>query len=105
MAEKRLIDKEALLSDIELTITESGCVNHEREIIDCVKYAPTIDAVAVVRCRECKIKDTEECPMSECEEYKPYNYRWVTDPKAEYCSYGKPECGSKMDAEKESEGK
>ena len=40
----RLIDADALLSDIERTIEESGCVNHESEIMDCVRYAPTIDA-------------------------------------------------------------
>ena len=45
----RMIDKDALLSDIEHTIEESGCVNHEGEIMDCVRYAPTIAAVPVVR--------------------------------------------------------
>ena len=49
----RLVDKDALLSDIERTIEESGCVNHEGEIIDCVRYAPIIDATPVVRCKEC----------------------------------------------------
>ena len=44
----RTIDKDALLSDIERTIVESGCVNHEGEIMDCVRYAPTIEAVPVV---------------------------------------------------------
>ena len=45
----RLIDADALLSDIERTIEESGCVNHESEIMDCVRYAPTVDAAPVVR--------------------------------------------------------
>ena len=39
----RLIDADALLIDIENTIKESGCVNHENEIMDCVEYAPTTD--------------------------------------------------------------
>ena len=50
----RLIDKDALLSDIERTIEESGCVNHEGEIMDCVWYAPSVDAVQVCRCRDCR---------------------------------------------------
>ena len=45
----RMIDKDALLSDIERTIEESGCVNHEGEIMDCVRYAPEVDAGPVVR--------------------------------------------------------
>ena len=49
----RLIDADALLSDIERTIEESGCVNHEGEIMDCVRYAPEVDVVPVVRCGEC----------------------------------------------------
>ena len=45
----RMIDKDALLSDIERTIEESGCVNHEGEIMDCIRYASEVDAVPVVR--------------------------------------------------------
>ena len=45
----RMIDKDALLSDIERTIEESGCVNHEGEIMDCVRCASEVDAVPVVR--------------------------------------------------------
>jgi len=44
----RLIDQDALLQDISKTIEESGCVYHESEIMDCVRYAPTIDAEPVV---------------------------------------------------------
>lgn len=45
----RMIDKDALLSDIACAIEESGCVNHEGEIMDCVRYAPEVDAAPVVR--------------------------------------------------------
>lgn len=41
----RLIDADDLLADIEKTIEESGCVNHEGEIMDCIEYAPTINPV------------------------------------------------------------
>ncbi len=45
----RLIDADALLSDIERSIEASGCVNHEGEIMDCIRYASEVDAVPVVR--------------------------------------------------------
>jgi len=43
------ISREAVLADIEQTIENSGCVNHEREIIDCVRYASAADVVPVHR--------------------------------------------------------
>ena len=38
----RLIDVDALIADIHITIDNSGCVNHEKEIMDCVIYADII---------------------------------------------------------------
>ena len=32
-------------------------------LIELIEKAPTIDAVPVVRCRECKHRSTEDCPM------------------------------------------
>ena len=82
----RTIDKDALLSDIERTIGESGCVNHEGEIMDCVRYAPTIDAVPAVRCNECKYysapvvaRDTGLCLWADRDE--------LAAPDG-YCSHG-----------------
>lgn len=43
------ISRESVLADIEQTIEDSGCVNHEREIIDCVRYADAADVAPVVR--------------------------------------------------------
>ena len=37
------ISRESVLADIEQTIENSGCVNHESEIIDCVRYADAAD--------------------------------------------------------------
>lgn len=45
----RLIDADATLSDIERTIEASGCVNHEEEMMDCIRYAPTIAAAPGVQ--------------------------------------------------------
>lgn len=41
----RLIDIDALLEDIRITIEQSGCVNHEDEIMDCIISAPIIDPI------------------------------------------------------------
>jgi hypothetical protein len=81
----RLIDADALLSDIERTIVESGCVNHEGEIMDCVRYASEVDAVPVVRCGECdrRIKSADLTNTVLC--------GWlhkITMNKDDFCSYG-----------------
>lgn len=81
----RLIDADALLSDIAKTIEESGCVNHESEIIDCIEYAnvvdPVIHAVWVGRweCSNCG-----HCANVEHSEWQ-------------YC----PNCGAKIEMEGE----
>lgn len=46
------ISRESVLAGIEQTIENSGCVNHEREIIDCVRYGSAADVVEVVRCNK-----------------------------------------------------
>lgn len=86
-----LIDRANLLAEIQLAIEDSGCVNHEREIIDCVRYAPTIDAVQVVRCKDCTNRNTCVCPLE-------YAIRWGIGNDElhddDFCSYGE-----RMDAD------
>ena len=60
----RLIDADAFLkyilsSGIGKTIIEYS----ESDIGYMIRKRPTIDAVPVVRCRECKHRYTENCPM------------------------------------------
>ena len=45
------ISRESVLADIEQTIENSECVNHESEIIDCVRYADAADVAEVVHAR------------------------------------------------------
>ena len=61
MAEKRLIDVNALTDEVEGICEDSftfRCYQHAREfakaVADAVKTAPTVDAVEVVRCKDCK---------------------------------------------------
>ena len=51
-----LINREALLSYADLW---ASCGEHytEEDVIMMIKPAPTVDAVPVVRCRECKFRD------------------------------------------------
>ena len=62
-----LINREVLLSfekmDADLCAT---CGEHHtaEDVIMMIKTAPTVDAVPVVRCRECKKKNKKKCPMT-----------------------------------------
>jgi len=74
------ISRATVLSDIEQTIENSGCVNHEREIIDCVRYADAADVAPVVRCKDCRfyeVKQSKLCDM----------HNRAAD-ENDYCSYG-----------------
>lgn len=89
----RLIDADALLSDIERTIEESGCVNHESEIMDCVRYAPTVDAAPVVRGEwEPIFKGADTCKCSVCKRkgFSDSDFGFIATP---YC----PNCGAEME--------
>lgn len=54
----RLIDADALNLDYEVDMADDWKTAHE--IANVVKYAPTIDAVEVVRCRDCKHYDPSD---------------------------------------------
>ena len=99
--ERQLIDREALLSfekiDAELC---ASCGEHHtaEDIIMMIKTAPTIDAVPVVRCRECKYsrinhlmkKDILSCEnIDVCGE----EYLFERNPN-DFCSYGERKEGT-----------
>lgn len=91
----RLIDIDDLLYDIERTIEESGCVNHEGEIMDCVRYASEVDAAPVVRGEWVKSDDYKGWLVcSACHDCYVDN-AWVNGKKWRYC----PNCGAKMDGD------
>ena len=93
-SEKRLIDREALLSfekmDAELCAT---CGEHHtaEDVIMMIKTAPTIDAVPVTRCKDCKYwqDNNDGYPHEEC--------RWghgETPDANDFCSYGERKEGA-----------
>ena len=76
------ISRATVLSDIEQTIENSGCVNHEREIIDCVRYADASDVVQVVRCKDCEQYVAGEIGYGKCNFFKTAIFSEF------YCRYG-----------------
>jgi hypothetical protein len=89
----RLIDREALLSfeksDADLCAT---CGEHHtaEDVIMMIKTAPTVDAVPVVRCWECKWWQ-EDDDIGHCDNPDGLdNYAKPDD----FCSYGKRKGGA-----------
>ena len=100
-----LIDCDALMADIATSVVFSGRTSRNAEmrgankIIDRIKAAPTVDAVEVVRCQDCKywgdedgkLKNSDGVLFARC---KVHNYlldgrhtgRCPTE--NDFCSYG-----------------
>ena len=76
------ISRDAVLADIEQTIENSGCVNHEGEIIDCASYAIAADVVEVVRCKDCEQYVAGEIGYGKCNFFKTAIFSEF------YCRYG-----------------
>ena len=74
MAEKRLIDANAMRDDW-LENGENEYVYDTNAVLDSIDSQPTVDAVDVVRCKDCiRRYDTDECPMCFLIEGKYYEY-------------------------------
>ena len=68
----RLIDADALIALIKKRIKNSMIIGW---LCNIIRDAPTIDAVPVVRCKDCiRRYDTDECPMCFLIEGKYYEY-------------------------------
>lgn len=93
-SEKRLIDADALLKKMKRT-------NRYFDVLFDVEEMPTVDAVEVVRCRECKHRYTENCPMYFHDSYWHDGYfdyiDYDTDNTEDdyFCPKGKREEGTK----------
>ena len=64
--EKRLIDANSLIEDLELLAKHEEGFQQSviLGVVHTVKARRTVDAVEVVRCRDCiRRYDTDECPM------------------------------------------
>ena len=76
--EKRLIDANDLWSDI-MMLPHNGDMISSEEVEQAIKDAPTVDAVEVVRCKDCRYFDGV---LGRCD-----NHDFSILPN-EFCSYG-----------------
>lgn len=96
----RLIDAENLLNRYEWidwysvskegqlrrgATTEDNPFIHYYDGKEIIKNSPTIDAVPVIRCRECEYHNKPQCPMK-------LSFNWTED--EDFCSYGERKEGA-----------
>ena len=80
----RLIDANALISYMDECSKESRFRVYYGYAESFINASPTIDAVPVVRCRECKYHNKPPCPMR-------LSFNWTED--NDFCSYGERKDG------------
>jgi hypothetical protein len=82
--EKRLIDADVIYNAVENRYRVSSGIEHrcERDLLDLICSAPTVDAVEVVRCKDCKHLEITGC-YGECNK----GYMGIVKPW-DFCSYG-----------------
>lgn len=74
----RFIDKEALMKSIQENPAVDG--NHRAvQLLECIINAPTVDAVPVIRCRECSYH-IPKCTICQ--------FSGMTITENDFCSYG-----------------
>ena len=82
----RPIDADELVKDIDELSKDAGFYRPIYEgFKNCVNSKQTIDAVTVVRCRECKYHNKPTCPMR-------LSFNWTKDD--DFCSYGERKEGA-----------
>ena len=86
-----LINREALLSYADLW---ASCGDHytAEDVIMMIKTAPTVNAVPVVRCRECKHRGTDDCIFHIKGE--PADEELLLKLDNDFCSYGERKEGA-----------
>ena len=86
-----LINREALISYADLW---ASCGDHytAEDVIMMIKTAPTVDAVPVVRCRECKHRGTDDCIFHIKGE--PADEELLLKLDNDFCSYGERKEGT-----------
>ena len=89
----RVIDADAFLKDILTAGIGKTIIEYsESDIGYMIRRRPTIDAVPVVRCKDCKKRGTPDCAMwyqcSVCEG------QWSWETNEGFCSYGERKEGA-----------
>ena len=91
-SEKRLIDANALFRAINrIKCPQGACMQDGiADACQAVMEAPTVDAVEVVRCKDCKHYDNSEgiCWCHLNSKFYPGGFDWHGFPEDGFCSYG-----------------
>ena len=92
MATKRLIDANDALERLEkaeqgmMVVSMVGCKAVPMHgVIEFIKTRPTVDAVEVVRCKECKNRDDI---TGECKHPRAVGWDVIIPEDNDFCSYG-----------------
>ena len=102
MEEKRLIDANAFLKDILTAGIGKTIIEYsESDIAYMIRKRPTVDAVEVVRCRDCKHRGTDYCIFHIKGE--PADEELLGKLDNDFCSYGERK-GGDGDVWKEKDG-
>ena len=97
--EKRLIDVNKVINSMQKCLDESPDKKHSvgyfafESIIECLKQEPTIDAVEVVRCRDCKHAWIHPCGYVYCHRDGRNAYEMTFNIDS-FCSYGERKEGA-----------
>lgn len=79
----RLIDADEAIIDFGFEWDDIG--PSRGEVVEFLRKQPAIDAVPVVRCRECEYHNKPPCPMK-------LSFNWTED--NDFCSYGERKEGN-----------
>lgn len=88
---KRLIDA-SVMRDDWLKNGENEYIYDTNAVLDSIDSQPTVDAVEVVRCRECKHRGTDDCIFHIKEE--PADEELLLKLDNDFCSYGERKEGA-----------
>lgn len=87
--EKRLIDANALLERMNVVTADDTCPLHiAAEIDQEIALSPTVDAVEVVRCKDCKHWEKETGSCTEHPTYYDHGMAWYIYDEDDFCSQG-----------------
>lgn len=89
----RLIDADALFPDMRVDVYDDDAAKTALNIVSIVYSAPTIDAVPVVRCKDCWKRGGYHCPMfyEELMSYDEDRSEWLEHDQTEndgFCHLG-----------------
>ena len=96
--EKRMIDVNKVINSMQKCLDESPDKKHSvgyfafESIIECLKQEPTVDAVEVVRCRDCKQAWIHPCGYVYCHRDGRNAYEMTFNIDS-FCSYGERKDG------------